>query len=145
MKAVSHRAKEEPVRIFFKPALTITAALISVSTAQAFEIDPNIYFAYLKVPDSYEGGVSVHSPYYLLSHNKCEATKGAENMIAYKGLAYNSYTGQKQPQCWTKFKSGKIAVCAVGPTETGSVGNVCIYVPQTEFIDTISLPKQAGF
>lgn len=114
-------------------------------TGFAFEIDNQKYFAYYKIPDKHQGGVSIFSPVILLSHEVCEAKGIHKSIDAKKGLSFWPGTDRTRYECWTELKEEIILVCPVGTEETSEIGNACIEISKSRFIDTYSLPQSANY
>lgn len=125
--------------VFIGLAVSITAI-----SSHAFEVDNKKYFGYYKIPDKFQGGVSIFSPYIFLSNEKCVA-KGEYTSKAKKGLSYWPGTERTRHECWAELSPDIITVCPIGQTETEPLGNACVDISKSRFIDTYSLPKSANF
>jgi len=124
-----------PKRKFARSIIGFSAVLLTAAS-YGFDIDTDKYFGYYKIPDRFQGGVSIYSPYILLSQDKCEAA-GKYTAKAKKGLSYWPGTERTRHECWAELSDGD--------TETANLGNACVDISKTRFMDTNSLPSHAGF
>ncbi|HID6672018.1 TPA: hypothetical protein ACXG57_002873 [Escherichia coli] len=113
-------------------------------TSYSFEVDTQKYFGYYKIPDKFQGGLSIYSPYVFLSQEKCEAS-GSYTKTAKKGISYWPGAERTRHECWAELNEGVITICPVGQSETESLGNACVDISKSRFIDTYSLPQNADF
>lgn len=111
----------------------------------AFEVDNQKYFGYYKIPDKRQAGLSIYSPYIFLSHELCEAKGVHKTIEAKKALSYWPGTERTRHECWTEIKGEIVLVCPVGSNEKAPIGNACIEISKSRFLDTYSLPVSADF
>ena len=129
--------------IYKATALVFCAFLFQTSHAQTFPFEVEQYFAYFKIPDKRQGGLQIFSPYIFLSKEKCIA-QGVENKDAKQSIAYWP-AGQIQQNCWAEF-GANITTCPIaGKDKTGKLGNACIDIGKSRFLDISNIPKSANF
>lgn len=129
--------------IYKATALVFCAFLFQTSHAQTFPFEVEQYFAYFKIPDKRQGGLQIFSPYIFLSKEKCIA-QGVENKDAKQSIAYWP-AGQIQQNCWADY-GANITTCPIaGKEKTGKLGNACIDIGKSRFLDISNIPKSAKF
>ena len=117
------------MRTYIKIGLAILA---TCSTAQAFTVNQNEFFAYAYHPQ--------YRAHILLSHDKCPLTgKGWSGYAQFNlDVSKASWDG-----CWSWYDKEQttISVCRISIKE--NVAHDCIYLGKDRFQDVTSLPKSA--
>lgn len=134
-----------------KPMLSFAFWILTVmllgaaAGASAFEVNAKKYFAYYKIPDKRSGGLSIFSPYVLLSREKCQAKGVGKQFDARKAMSFWPNSQQTRHECWTTLPDETLLICPVGEKEDGDIGNACVEISKSRFADTSALPKSAKF
>ena len=119
------------------PKITALFCCLASTSAFAQSIDADRYFAYTEVRSNNPRLLPL---YILLSQEKCQATgtsKGGRK-------ASYLYPAHRQHGCWDDYGGDLVTVCpATG--ERGQLGNACVDISASRFIDTSTLPRSASF
>jgi hypothetical protein len=115
------------------------------TNAFSFEVNPNKYFAYYKIPDKQYENLATYSPFIFLSHEKYKAKGIGKQYDARKAISFWPGSQQTRHECWTSIENNIVLICPIGQQEDGTIGNACIQISKSRFLNTKSLPQSANF
>lgn len=128
--------------------MIIAATMLTTIAAQAFTIDADQYFAYTYVPPSH---FAPAASYILLSHAPCKITMWDTSdqwrLASVESPSAQAYGAPIMPACWRsstdedlqkyRVKQNSVLICINQKVE------FCLPFKQSDFLETVSLPKRA--
>ena len=129
---------------FCKYLALVCVSIFSMSAnGETFPFNVDKYFAYFKIPDQDYGTVQQFSPYMFLSNEKCLASK-VDNKKAKQAISYWPISRETRHECWAEF-DGNITICPIAKGKRGLLGNGCIDIGKSRFLDVSNIPRAANF